>query len=358
MEKLKAHALRYPSWTAQDILKLMYQRYLGCGHFAPDEASARERLLREWDATPADRQQPLCEPLGGGYARLHLAAAKAAGVPLSLILRLFLASAVLPSTQQIQQLHTALQQVDPLALGIDPIAWSDAQQAWKDAGYSPPGHSEAYRAAYCPAYRVIKASYAHWLPLLIDVAERLTHKTPFTLVMDGRSGSGKSCFAACLQAVFQASIVHMDDFFLPPARKTPERLAQPGANVDLERFAAEVSPSLRTGQQITYRPYSCQTGVLCQPITLPVSQLVVVEGVYSMNPALDFPYDASIFLTVAPEIQSARILQRNGADMLRRFQQEWIPLEEMYFSALQVPDRADLCYDTALERLTQPGQER
>lgn len=358
MEKLRAHALRYPAWKAQDVLKLMYQRGLGCGHFAPDEASAQMRLQQEWDATPADARQMLCEPLGGGYVRLHLAAAKAAGIPLPLVLRLFLASAAAPNDQQLEQLHNQLRQVDPSALGIGADAWQKVQREWQAAGCPPPSHSTAYRDAYHPAYRVIRASYAHWLPLLVDVSARLTQRAPATLVVDGRSGSGKSCFSACLHAVFQAAVIHMDDFFLPPEKKTPERLMQPGANVDWERFASEVSPRLRKGQTITYRPYSCRTGMLESPVTLPQTSLKVVEGVYSMHPALNFPYDAAFFLTVPPEVQVQRILRRNGAEMLRRFQQEWIPLEEMYFSALHVPGRADVCYDTALEARIQPGQER
>lgn len=69
---------RHPQWQAEDLLKLMYQRHCGCGHFAPAEDEARERLQKEWRQVTADASLPLWESIGGGYARLHLTAAKAA----------------------------------------------------------------------------------------------------------------------------------------------------------------------------------------------------------------------------------------------------------------------------------------
>ena len=43
-----------------------------------------------------------------------------------------------------------------------------------------------------------------------------------------------------------------------------------------------------------------------------------------------------LFLTLAPEKQKARIAARNGEEMLARFVQEWIPMEETYFFAREI----------------------
>ena len=80
MKRLLEHAQRYPAWQAQDVLKLLYQRYLGCGHFAPSEDAAHVRMMQEWEDVTADTSLPLVEALGDGYVRIHLAAAKAAGI--------------------------------------------------------------------------------------------------------------------------------------------------------------------------------------------------------------------------------------------------------------------------------------
>ena len=125
-----------------------------------------------------------------------------------------------------------------------------------------------------------------WLPLLQAIEARLQASESVLLAIDGRSGSGKSDLASCLQMLFGASVAHMDDFFLPAARKTPQRLSQPGGNVDIERFTMEVAEPLRRGQPVCYRPYSCRTSTLGQPIPLPRAPLTVIEGVYSLHPAL------------------------------------------------------------------------
>ena len=61
-----------------------------------------------------------------------------------------------------------------------------------------------------------------------------------------------------------------------------------------------------------------------------------------MHPVLREHYDLSAFLRIAPDLQRARIHRRNGAEMAERFFSEWIPLEQRYFEALQVPQRCDL----------------
>lgn len=176
------------------------------------------------------------------------------------------------------------------------------------------------------------------------------------LAIDGRSGSGKSDLASCLQMLFGASVAHMDDFFLPAARKTPQRLSQPGGNVDIERFTLEVAEPLGKGQPVCYRPYSCRTGTLGQPIPLPRAPLTVIEGVYSLHPAAGVLYTMSIFLSVPSETQRERIRIRNGEAMLARFVAEWIPLEETYFAAFGIASRADVCFDTQACRVVQPCQ--
>ena len=68
------------------------------------------------------------------------------------------------------------------------------------------------------------------------------------IALDGRAAAGKSTLAAALAETLQAAVIHMDDFFLPPALRTPQRLDRPGGNIHYERFAEEVLPRLRGGQ--------------------------------------------------------------------------------------------------------------
>ena len=56
------------------------------------------------------------------------------------------------------------------------------------------------------------------------------------LALDGPCASGKTTLAGEMGRKFGWSVVHMDDFFLRPEQRTPERYALPGGNVDHERF--------------------------------------------------------------------------------------------------------------------------
>ena len=56
-------------------------------------------------------------------------------------------------------------------------------------------------------------------------------KRPFLVALEGGSASGKSTLGGALAKALDATLVHMDDFFLPMELRTPKRFAQPGGNV-------------------------------------------------------------------------------------------------------------------------------
>lgn len=123
----------------------------------------------------------------------------------------------------------------------------------------------------------------------------------------------------------------MDDFFLQAHQRTPERYAEPGGNVDYERFLGEVLTPVLAEKAFSFRPFDCSTMSLGQSVSVTPKPLTVVEGVYSLHPALAHAYDLGVFLEIREDAQRERILRRNGPEMLNRFLQEWIPLEKLYF---------------------------
>lgn len=167
------------------------------------------------------------------------------------------------------------------------------------------------------------------------------------VAIDGPCTSGKTTFAAMLNRRFGGNVLHMDDFFLRPEQRTPERFAEPGGNVDRERFETEVLAPLAAGQAAQYRPWDCHTGDFAVAYAVEPAQLTIVEGSYSMHPALRGYYDCMICLAVDPAEQLRRLERRNPR-MLQRFVDEWIPLENRYFEATNIQAVADLLVDTAL----------
>ena len=92
-----------------------------------------------------------------------------------------------------------------------------------------------------------------------DLAEELRElpEEVRIIAIDGRCAAGKTTLAARLVKELGGDVIHMDDFFLPPALRTPERRSEPGGNVHYERFLTEVLPNLRSGRPFFYRRFDC-----------------------------------------------------------------------------------------------------
>ena len=182
--------------------------------------------------------------------------------------------------------------------------------------------------------------YRSMLNLIREKREAST-RVPFVVALDGRCASGKTTAAAYLSNTLACPVVHMDDFFLRPEQRTSERLATPGENIDHERFLTEVLLPLTRGSICRYAPYSCSSQALLSPVELVHDGLVLIEGSYSHHPTLRSYCDLLLFLTVSPEEQMRRIVKRNGEAMAHAFQNRWIPMEESYFNAFSIAERAD-----------------
>lgn len=190
-------------------------------------------------------------------------------------------------------------------------------------------------------------TYAKYLPAFEAVKKLESKDTPVIIAIDGRCASGKSFLAKLFEKAFFCNVFHMDDFFLPFEMKTPKRLQETGGNVHYERFQEEVLKSLQKHEAVNYRPYDCSKGMLGESIHKEFKNLTFIEGSYSLHKALEEAYDYKIFLTIDPKVQQERILKRNGEKMLQNFISKWIPMEENYFSALNVEDKCDLVIDTS-----------
>ncbi|MCM1112617.1 MAG: hypothetical protein NC399_05125 [Muribaculum sp.] len=167
--------------------------------------------------------------------------------------------------------------------------------------------------------------------------------TPFLIAIDGRCAAGKTTLAAHLEKQLDCAVFHMDDFFLQPGQRTPERLSTPGGNVDYERFRSEILIPLKDGAaEMLYRVYNCKTQTLSDPVRIRTKPVCIVEGSYSCHPALWEYYDLHVFLTVEREEQMRRIRERGGAEAVKSFSEKWIPLEETYFAACGVEQKCEL----------------
>lgn len=179
-------------------------------------------------------------------------------------------------------------------------------------------------------------------PLLTQI-DTMLERGKIILAIDGGSGSGKTILSEYLEAKYDCTVFHMDDFFLRPEQRTQERYAEPGGNVDRERFLEEVLIPINKNEIINYRRFDCSTFQLSELITVRRKKLVIIEGVYSMHLELAPYYTFSVFLDVDSKLQRQRISMRNSPQKTRKYFEEWIPLENEYFDKMHVKERCDMC---------------
>ena len=179
-------------------------------------------------------------------------------------------------------------------------------------------------------------------PLLARIDRLMAERERVLIAIDGGSASGKTTLGALLQSIYGCPVFHMDDFFLRPEQRTPERFSELGGNVDRERFLSEVLLPLREGKAVDYRRFDCKTFTIASPRRIEPGRLNIIEGAYAMHPDLAPYYDLTVFLAVSAEKQRERILKRNAPAQAELFFDRWIPFEQRYFAALNVPERCDL----------------
>lgn len=338
------HTEKYPLMQTQDFVKLAYQAAFGCGHMVKGMENALLRVQSERN----DMDAVFAEDIGNGYMRLHLSGGE---YPMSneTTARMFVLSAETVSENkavfwEFADILKNLARNKTIAPSEEDIIC--ALDAFNHGNFAPVSHTEAYRAAYKPAYRVIKAEYASHLPLISKLDQLKRAKRGAICAIDGMCASGKTTLSKLLSDILQAPVYHMDDFFLPPVKRTKERLQEAGGNVDYERFRSEVLNPLLSKKPFSFRPFDCSCMDFAEPVSCDTADLAIIEGSYAHHPTLAGDYDFKIFLSVKPEIQLNRIRKRNGDKMLERFKNEWIPMENRYFEAFDICGKSDYAIHT------------
>ena len=348
-EVLNFHLKKYPKMQLQDMVKLIYQSEFGGGHMIADQAESLERIKKEY-AGGGWENDSLVDPAGLGMCRISLKVLSQ-GLSADTLNSMFVHSA--------EEIHGSVKGLEQgLVLLNDmcrrrelPFSLEELQsycEAYREKGYPAVSHSQAYREAYHPSYRIAAAGYGKYLPVFIAIDRLLKQKeeegsfSPIIISIDGMSGSGKTSLAKLLAGIYPCNVFHMDDFFLQPFQRTKERFEEPGGNVDYERFKEEILDHLGDEGGLEYRVYNCSQQKLDKKVRVPFQKMNIIEGSYSNHPFFGNPYDLMVFLEIDSKEQEKRIRERNGDFLLRRFLTEWIPLENAYFEACKIKEKASL----------------
>lgn len=177
-----------------------------------------------------------------------------------------------------------------------------------------------------------------------------SEKRPYIIGIDGRCASGKTTLAERLSESLCSTVFHTDDYFLRPEQRTEERFSEVGGNFDRERFISEIIEPIEKDEKIKYRRFSCSDMSLCPPTEVETTDVIIIEGAYSMHPEICGRgiYDLRIFSDVERDEQTRRIAERNGEEMLDAFLQRWIPMEERYFAEYKIAESCDIVYTVSV----------
>ncbi len=342
---LTEHFRKYPKLAVEDVFKFIFQSAYGCEHLVSDHAAAENYIRREYES-----RKPLgtseIDKLDGDYSRVHLSCLND-GISFETLSKLFCLSAKKEpdgDKSLLSKLATADALIKSGELLLDYDDFNKKLATWREKGFPAVHHSDAFREEYHPSYRVIANRFVEYLDVFSKIDTMLEKNDSVTVAVEGGSASGKSTLSEILSSVYDCNVFHMDDFFLRPEQRTKERFMEIGGNVDRERFADEVIAPLIKGETVCYRPFDCSMQTLKEGVTITPKRLTVVEGVYSTHPAFERYYDLSIFLDIDPEVQKTRILKRNSPLFAKRFFEEWIPLENVYFEKTSIKTRTDMLH--------------
>ena len=158
LDVLKAHARRYPLMEPQDAVKLIYQNEFGGGHLISDPKMSLEWIEREFGETTRELSESLLEDIGNGIVRVNFHALDPKTLPLDMLNEVFVRSAELHQGSMdrfLEKLAVLEERFEEIGFTFSADELTEYLSRYRAAGCPMVSHSESYRTAYSPAYRVV-----------------------------------------------------------------------------------------------------------------------------------------------------------------------------------------------------------
>ena len=159
-ELLIEHYNTYPRLEVSDIFKFIFQSAFGCEHLVSSEERALNYIKEELKRVSGD-EAPRVDKLDGDYSRVYLSCLNDKVTPEVMAKYFCLSAKVEPDGRErlLEKIAVARELIRDGTIPLSLRDFDELHEKWRDAGYPAIHHSESFREAYHPAYRVIANEY-------------------------------------------------------------------------------------------------------------------------------------------------------------------------------------------------------
>jgi len=172
---------------------------------------------------------------------------------------------------------------------------------------------------------------------------------PVVVGIDGQGGSGKSTLARELvqDLPLKVAVVKGDDFYsdtldeakalLNPEEGYEDYFDWRRLRSDILGCARDNSPTLR------YKQYDWNIAAMGEWLEIPIPEVLIVEGVYTLRPELRDYFDVTVFVQTSETTRLQR--QSSRGENTRFWISRWVAAEDLYVAREKPWEWADVLLD-------------
>jgi len=175
-------------------------------------------------------------------------------------------------------------------------------------------------------------------PILAEISKVSSlNARPTLIAIDGPAGSGKTSLANQLASNLKsATTIHMDDLY---------NGWEDALTATLTRHLEEwILDPLTHHQTVKYQKFDWTSGAYGPPTEIKDVELLILEGVGAAQARIRQQADLTIWIEVGPQIGLARVLNRDGAQILP-YMLKWQERESAHFLIDQTKENCQIFVD-------------
>lgn len=178
------------------------------------------------------------------------------------------------------------------------------------------------------------------MDLINVLSEICTNTSQPIIAIDGPAGAGKTTLAQtislALSPQMSTTIIHMDDLYNGWEFALDENLTE---------TLAWLARSHKDEKPLKYSSFNWALGSFDTAKEIPISQLLILEGVGSAQRSVEDFVTTSIWLDLDPQIGYQRVLDRDGENIANSMK-VWLATQAQHFIVEDTKERCEFVLST------------